>query len=67
MAQVRQPVSSQFQCQSLPFEWPKFLGNGPMASALLRRLLHKCHTITFPKGVNLSKPQYALPPAEMEP
>ncbi len=48
-------------------EWPKFLGNGPMASALLRRLLHKCHTITFPNGVNLSKPQYALPSAEIEP
>lgn len=43
-------------------EWPKFLGNGPMAAALLRRLLHNCHTITFPKGVNLSKPKY-LPPS----
>lgn len=42
-------------------EWPKFLGNGPMAGALLRRLLHKCHTITFPKGVNLSKPKYEIP------
>lgn len=45
-------------------EWPKFLGNGPMAGALLRRLLHHCHTITFPKGVNLSKPKYDLPPNE---
>lgn len=45
-------------------EWPKFLGNGPMAGALLRRLLHKCHTITFPKGVNLSKPKYDLPVCE---
>ena len=45
-------------------EWPKFLGNGPMAGALLRRLLHKCHTITFPKGVNLSKPKYELPVSE---
>lgn len=45
-------------------EWPKFLGNGPMAGALLRRLLHKCHTITFPKGVNLSKPKYAMPVGE---
>lgn len=45
-------------------EWPKFLGNGPMAGALLRRLLHACHTITFPKGVNLSKPKYAMPANE---
>ena len=48
-------------------EWPKFLGNGPMASALLRRLLHHCHTITFPKGVNLSKPKYALPSPDVQP
>ena len=48
-------------------EWPKFLGNGPMAAALLRRLLHNCQTITFPKGVNLSKPKYALPPPEAQP
>jgi len=48
-------------------EWPKFLGNGPMASALLRRLLHSCHTITFPKGVNLSKPKYDLPPSDAQP
>lgn len=47
-------------------EWPKFLGNGPLAGALLRRLLHKCHTITFPKGVNLSKPKYELPPPEAQ-
>lgn len=47
-------------------EWPKFLGNGPLASALLRRLLHSCHTVTFPKGINLSKPKYALPPAEVQ-
>lgn len=47
-------------------EWPKFLGNGPMASALLRRLLHHCHTVTFPKGVNLSKPKYALPASEAQ-
>ena len=45
-------------------EWPKFLGNGPMASALLRRLLHNCHTITFPKGINLSKPKHALSPQD---
>jgi len=45
-------------------EWPKFLGAGPLAGALLRRLLHVCHTITFPNGVNLSKPKYALPSAE---
>jgi DNA replication protein DnaC len=45
-------------------EWPKFLGNGAMAGALLRRLLHKCHTITFPKGVNLSQPKYELPTSE---
>lgn len=45
-------------------EWPKFLGNGPMAGALLRRLLHRCHTVFFPKGVNLSKPKYALPPSD---
>jgi DNA replication protein DnaC len=48
-------------------EWPKFLGNGPMAGALLRRLLHHCHTITFPNGVNLSKPKYELPPNEEQP
>ncbi len=48
-------------------EWPKFLGNGPMASALLRRLLHNCHTVTFPKGVNLSKPKYKLPPSDEQP
>ena len=48
-------------------EWPKFLGNGPMASALLRRLLHNCHTITFPKGVNLSKPKYLPPSPEAQP
>lgn len=48
-------------------EWPKFLGNGPLAGALLRRLLHHCHTITFPKGVNLSSPKYALPPPEAQP
>lgn len=48
-------------------EWPKFLGNGPLAAALLRRLLHHCHTITFPKGVNLSKPKYAPPPPEAQP
>lgn len=48
-------------------EWPKFLGNGPMAAALLRRLLHNCHTVTFPKGVNLSKPKYALPPPDAQP
>ncbi|MBI4803016.1 MAG: hypothetical protein HY796_10885 [Elusimicrobia bacterium] len=45
-------------------KWPKFLGNGPMASALLRRLLHNCHTITFPKGINLSKPKHALSPQD---
>ena len=48
-------------------EWPKFLGNGPMAAALLRRLLHHCHTIPFPKGVNLSKPKYLPPPPESQP
>jgi DNA replication protein DnaC len=46
-------------------EWPKFLGNGAIGAALLRRLLHNCHTITFPKGVNLSKPKYALPPTDV--
>ncbi len=48
-------------------EWPKFLGAGPMAAALLRRLLHQCHTIAFPKGVNLSKPRYELPPPDEQP
>lgn len=48
-------------------EWPKFLGNGPMAAALIRRLLHTCHTVTFPKGVNLSKPKYALPAPDVQP
>lgn len=45
-------------------EWPKFLGDSPLAGALLRRLLHRCHTIEFPKGVNLTKPKYALPPSD---
>lgn len=48
-------------------EWPKFLGNGAMGGALLRRLLHKCHTITFPKGINLSKPRYPVPASEGPP
>ena len=48
-------------------EWPKFLGRGPMAAALLRRLLHRCHTVAFPKGVNLSKPKYDLPPPDEQP
>jgi DNA replication protein DnaC len=43
-------------------EWGKFLGNGPMAAALLSRLLQKCRTITFPKdAVNLRNPKFALP------
>ena len=48
-------------------EWPKFLGNGAMGGALLRRLLHKCHTITFPNGINLSKPHYAVPASDGPP
>ena len=48
-------------------EWPKFLGRGPMASALLRRLLHRCHTVSFPRGVNLSQPKYDLPPPDEQP
>lgn len=43
-------------------EWPKFLGNDPLAGALLRRLLHNCHTVVFNKGVNLSQPKYKIPP-----
>lgn len=42
-------------------DWPKFLGNGPLAGALLNRLLENCHTIVFNKGVNLNKPKYSLP------
>jgi DNA replication protein DnaC len=26
-------------------EWPNFLGNRPMAEALLSRLRHYCHTV----------------------
>lgn len=48
-------------------EWPKFLGSGPLPGALLRRLLHNCHTITFPKGINLSKPKHEIPPPEAQP
>jgi DNA replication protein DnaC len=44
-------------------DWPKFLGHGPMASALLSRLLHQCHTIVI-NGVNLRTPKYKLPSAQ---
>lgn len=42
-------------------EWPQFLGNVPLAGALLRRLTHNCHTIVFNKGVNLDKPKRKAP------
>jgi DNA replication protein DnaC len=44
-------------------EWPKFLGRGPMASALLSRLLHNCHTIVI-NGVNLRTPKYRHSPGK---
>jgi DNA replication protein DnaC len=37
-------------------EWPNFLGNRPMAEALLSRLRHYCHTIRI-QGPPLRKPQ----------
>lgn len=42
-------------------QWPSFLGNAPLANALLRRLLHSCHTVVFRNGVNLSTPKYQIP------
>ena len=43
-------------------EWGKFIGNGPLAAALISRLLQKCRTITFPKdAVNLRNPKFGLP------
>lgn len=36
-------------------QWSSFLGNGPLVSALLSRLLQKCHTFTI-DGVNLRDP-----------
>ena len=37
-------------------EWPNFLGNRPMAEALLSRLRHYCHTIRI-EGPPLREPQ----------
>ncbi len=37
-------------------EWPNFLGNRPMAEALLSRLRHCCHTIHI-QGPPLRDPQ----------
>lgn len=37
-------------------EWPNFLGNRPMADALLSRLRHYCHTIRI-QGPPLREPQ----------
>ena len=43
-------------------EWAKFLGNAPLAAALVSRLLQKCRTIVFPKtAVNLRNPKLRLP------
>lgn len=41
-------------------EWAKFLGNIPLVSALLNRLLHKCHTIII-NGPSLRVPKYKIP------
>ena len=37
-------------------EWPNFLGNRPMAEALLSRLRHCCHTVHI-QGPPLRDPQ----------
>lgn len=43
-------------------EWDKFLGDAPLAAALVSRLLQKCRTIVFPKtAVNLRNPRLGLP------
>jgi DNA replication protein DnaC len=49
-------------------EWAKFIGSGPLAAALISRLLQKCKVITFPKdAVNLRKPEYGLPATAPKP
>jgi len=49
-------------------EWSKFLGNGPLVSALLSRLLQKCHTFSFPvDALNLRDPILNLPTAPPKP
>ncbi len=43
-------------------EWGKFIGNGPLAAALISRVLQKGRTIAFPKdAVNLRNPKLGLP------
>lgn len=43
-------------------EWGKFISNGPLAAALISRLLQKSKTIDFPKdAVNLRNPKLGLP------
>ena len=37
-------------------EWPNFLGNPPLARALVSRLRHDCHTIRI-KGPSLRAPK----------
>jgi len=41
-------------------EWANFLGKSPLVSALLNRLLHKCHTVII-NGPSLSVPKYKIP------
>jgi DNA replication protein DnaC len=49
-------------------EWGKFIGSGPLAAALLSRLLQRCKVITFPKdAVNLRNPKLALPATAARP
>jgi DNA replication protein DnaC len=36
-------------------DWPKFLANDTLTAALLNRLLHRAHTITFKNPVNLCR------------
>jgi DNA replication protein DnaC len=49
-------------------EWGKFLGNAPLAPALISRLLQKCRTIVFPKdAVNLRNPKLSLPARATKP
>ena len=49
-------------------EWGKFIGSGPLAAALISRLLQKCRTIDFPKdAVNLRNPKLGLPATAPKP
>jgi DNA replication protein DnaC len=47
-------------------EWTNFLGNGPLVSALLSRLLQKCRTFSI-NGLNLRDPSFNLPTKPSKP